>query len=116
MAQALSAKTYLIVEILNPKTFYTKGIENHLLSRFVPKGLVFFGPKLISHKTEDVLSSLQKTVTLNQNQSCKIPGCVLHPLNDFMSTDSVKSQKIKQQAWTKLTQTFTPTKKQDKTI
>ena len=107
MAQALSAQAYLIVEILNPKDFYTKGIETHLLTRFIPKGLVFFGP-LITQKPESVLSSFQRTVPLNQNQTYRIPGCVLHPLSDFMSADSFKSQQIKQQAWSKLTQTFTP--------
>ena len=134
IAQALGSSEHITVEVLDLQSPHTPFMLKNLLTRFLPKGFVIFGPDLASHlnpkgfdfmnseqaleftknpsnfsnkvNTKNPLGKIIETISTNKNQKQSISGCVLNALSDFTESDPKKVQERKKQAWKILKQTF----------
>ena len=136
IAQALGSSEYITVEVLDLQNPHTPFMLKNLLTRFLPKGFVIFGPDLASHlnpkgfdfmnseqapstninrkpeelsnevSTKNPLGKTMATISINKNQHQSISGCVLNALNDFTGSDVKEVQERKKQAWKILKQIF----------
>ena len=136
IAQALGSSEHITVEVLDLQSPHTPFMLKNLLTRFLPKGFVIFGPDLASHlnpkgfdfmnseqilsakinrkpeefsnevSTKNPLGKIIETISINKNQHQSISGCVLNTLSDFTEGNLKEVQERKKQAWKILKQTF----------
>lgn len=114
ISKALGSDQYIIVEILNQHSLLINIVLNNLLTRFLPKCFVIFGPDLgfkLTNKnffelkdpsvkqTENIPIKISKTISIKKNLQKPVYGCILHPLTHFTGSNLSKVQENKKQAW-----------------
>jgi len=110
MAKAIDVKEYMVIEIIDLNNSPGVLPFNNLLTRFLPKGFVIFGPELASHfnniNIKKVPMISKQSVSICKNISKDIPGVILYNIPDLMDGEPKIIQQRKQESWIVLQKTF----------